>query len=246
MIFQAPYLIAPSKSLALHIHPYHLTDLRKSGLSNEIIKAAGVYSLAPRFIDRFFKNGTPAEIESALCFPYQGGTFARIKIFPAVGKMKYTQPPGTKSRLYVPFPVAEGPLYVAEGEKKTLAAHQAGLNTVGIGGIWNWLSKGEPIDDLDGVDWERDVTTIPDSDVWDRPDLLRAIYALGREIRERGAAVTVARIPQDGPGKVGLDDFLVHGGEVENLDTYGLDSRVFQAVRWWFGRWKLKHFMEAA
>ena len=68
------------------------------------------------------------EDSSALCFPYQGGEFARIKLFPALGKMKYSQPPKTSARLYMPFPVGPGDITVAEGEKKTLAAHQAGFN----------------------------------------------------------------------------------------------------------------------
>ena len=244
--FLAPYFLT-SGDLTLHLHPHHLADLRASGLCDETIRAAGVYSLAPRSIEHFFKNSVPAKIESALCFPYQGGTFARIKLFPALGKMKYAQPPKTSARLYVPFPIKDGPVYVCEGEKKTLAAYQTGLNAVGIGGIWNWLCKGEPIDDLDLIDWgDRDAVIVPDSDVWERPDLLRAVYALGRELRDRGAAITVARIPQGSQGKVGLDDFLVAGGDVQELECCGLDSRLFRSVRFWFGKWKLKRVMEAA
>ena len=68
----------------------------------------------------------------------------------------------------MPFPVNEGPLIVCEGEKKTLAAYQAGFNAVGIGGVWNWLSHGEPIDDFEADSMGcRDVTIIPDSDVFD-------------------------------------------------------------------------------
>lgn len=247
MQFTAPHCLIAGLELVRHLHAAHLADLRASGLTDETIRAARVYSLAPRFIDHFFRNGVPSGVESALCFPYQGGTFARIKIFPPSGKMKYAQPPGTSARLYMPFPLTDGPVWLCEGEKKTLAAHQAGLNAVGIGGIWSWLSKGAPIGDLNLIDWEdRYATIIPDSDVFDRPDLLRAIYALGRELRDRGGAVTVARIPQDGPRKVGLDDFLVAGGNVEELETRGLDSRAFKSERWWFGKWKLTRAMEAA
>jgi hypothetical protein len=155
----------------------------------------------------------PREIESALCFPYQGANFARIKLFPALGKMKYAQPPGTGARLYMPFSVGAEEIIVAEGEKKTLAAHQAGFNAVGMGGVWNWLSEGEPIADLKLINWNgREVTIIPDSDVFERANLLRAIFALGWELRILGASVLVAQIPQAGV-KVGLDDFLVTGGE---------------------------------
>ncbi len=245
--FETPYKIIDG-DLALHLHPEHLADLRASGLTDETIRAAGAYSLAPGLISRFFnaRKGVPAEVRSALCFPYQGGQFARIKLFPALGKMKYAQPPGTSARLYVPFQVTDGSLYICEGEKKTLAAWQIGLNAVGIGGIWNWLTKGSPIDDLNLIQWDgRDSIIVPDSDVFERPDLLRAVYALGRELRDRGASVVAAKIPHDGK-KSGLDDYLLTGGKIADLETYGLDGRVFQACRWWFGKWRMKTILEAA
>jgi len=244
VIFNAPYsLLGSDLNLVLHFHADHLADLRGSGLTDDTIRAAGVYSIRPRDIALFFsaRKGVPSSIETALCFPYQGGEFARIKLFPALGTMKYSQPPKTSARLYIPFTVNDGPLYVCEGEKKTLAAHQAGMNAVGIGGLWNWLTKGEPIDDLKLIEWaSRDIVIIPDSDVFQRQDLLRAVYALGRELRERGAAVSVAQIPQPGQEKIGLDDYLVTGGRVEDLETFTLGGRAFRSASFWYGRWKIK------
>jgi hypothetical protein len=240
-------LLVSGGNLAVRFHPDHLADLRKSGLFDETIKAAGVYSLPPAHISRFFSQhrGVPEEIQSALSFPYQGGEFSRIKLFPALGKMKYSQPPGTGARLYTPFAVSAGPLCVCEGEKKTLAAYQAGLNAVGIGGVWTWLSKGEAIADLQGVDWKgREVTIIPDSDVFGRPDLLRAIYALGRELGGLGANIYVAQIPQWSDTKVGLDDFLVAGGTFDRLEVFALSHRIFKGCRYWHGQWKLKRALK--
>ncbi len=246
MRFVAPYHLFPEDQLSVHFHPEHFADLRASGLNDETIKAAGVYSLAPRFIEHFFnRKGVPREIESALCFPYQGSTFARIKLFPSLGKWKYSQPPGTSARLYAPLPVKDDPLYVCEGEKKTLAAYQLGLNAVGIGGVWNWISKGEPIDDLSLINWEgRDATIVPDSDVWQRPDLLRAIYCLGRALRDQGASVQIAQIPHGNP-KVGFDDYLLTGGDIQDLETFGLGQRVFGSCRFWYGKWKLRGVLAA-
>jgi len=244
MQFSAPYiLVGDSANLALHLHPDHLADLRMSGLSDETIRAAGVYSLRPRDIALFFnlRRGVPVEIETALCFPYQGGEFARIKLFPTLGKMKYAQPPKTGARLYLPLPIADGPIVVTEGEKKCLAAHQAGMDAVGIGGLWNWLTNGEPIADLNLIEWSgREVVIIPDSDVFQRQDLLRAVYALGRELRERGASVSIAEIPQPGQKKVGLDDYLVAGGRVDDLETFTLGGQAFRSASFWYGRWKMK------
>src|SRR5215831_6943522 len=249
MQFTAPYSIVGTSNLSLHIHPAHLADLRASGLTDDTIRAAGVYSLHPRDIALFFnlRQGVPEKIESALCFPYRGGTFARIKLFPALGKMKYAQPPNTSARLYMPFAVSDRAVYLCEGEKKTLAAHQAGLHAVGIGGVWSWLSNGQPIDDLILVEWDGlDVTVIPDSDVFRRGDLLRAIYALGCELRAQGASVYVAEIPQPSGAKIGLDDFLVGGGRVDDLEIFNLGHRIFKGAAYWHGQWKFKKALEAA
>jgi putative DNA primase/helicase len=250
MQFIAPYsLVGHSANLALHLHPDHLADLRASGLNDETIRLAGVYSLRPKDFTLFFNaRKNLANLESVLCFPYQGGEFARIKLFPfpsildSRGKpMKYSQPSGTGARLYMPFEVKDAAVYICEGEKKTLAAHQAGMNAAGIGGLWNWLTNGEPIDDLKLIEWDyREVVIIPDSDVFQRQDLLRAVYALGRELRERGAAVSVAEIPQPGQKKIGLDDYLVAGGRVEDLETLTLGGKAFRSASFWYGRWKMK------
>jgi len=249
MHFSPPYLLFPGDPLELHFHPEHWADLRASGLKEETIREAAVYSLSPNFITHYFsftgKTKYLPLINSALAFPYQGGDFARIKLFPALDKRKYAQPPNTSARLYVPFSIKNDTLYITEGEKKCLAAHQAGLNAVGIGGVWNWLTKGHPIADLGLVQWEdREVVIVPDSDVSMRPDLLNAIYALGRELRNEGAVVRVAELPQ-GEQKVGLDDYLFAGGDVQNLETFSLDQRVFRSCRSWFGRWKLKTALAA-
>jgi hypothetical protein len=249
MQFQAPYSFVFAGNLALHFHPDHLADLRKSGLTDEAIQAAGVYSLRPRDFAHFFnlRRGVPEELETALCFPYQGAEFARIKLFPPLGRMKYAQPPKTGARLYVPFKISDGPIYVCEGEKKTLAARQPGLNAVGIGGVWNWLSRGEPIDDLTLVEWDgREVTIIPDSDVFGRADLLRAVYALGRELQSRGASVYVAQIPQRNGAKVGLDDFIVAGGAVDRLEVFALSHRIFKGCDYWHGQWKFRKVLKEA
>jgi len=230
--------------LSLHFHPEHWEDLIvKSGLTEETIKMGRVYSLTPRFISHFFRRSVPVKITSALAFPYQGGDFARIKIFPAVGKMRYVQPPDTSARLYMPIPVNSSPLIVCEGEKKTLAGQQAGLNAVGIGGVWNWVTKGSPISDIGLIDWDgRDVEIVPDSDAWERPDLMRAIYALGRELKKLGGSVLLVKLPSQGSEKVGLDDyFLQHGpNDFDGLERVALGSKHLRTNENWYLRRELR------
>jgi Domain of unknown function (DUF3854) len=163
--------------------------------------------------------------------------------------MKYAQPPKTSARIYIPTSVQDGPLYVCEGEKKTLAAIQVGLNSVGIGGVWNWANKGkdDPINDLILIKWEaREVTIIPDSDVWRNVKSLHAIYTLGCELRALSVNVVVAQIPQAGIAKVGLDDFLVAGGDVQRLEVFSLGHRILKSCKFWHSRWKFLKATKAA
>ncbi|MBI4609814.1 MAG: DUF3854 domain-containing protein [Candidatus Rokubacteria bacterium] len=93
---------------------------------------------------------------------------------------------------------------ITGGEKKALKADQEGLACAALGGLWSWLLDGQPLPDLDRVDWwEREVLLAPDSDVWVRLDLLQAVYALSKDLEGRAAKVAVLKLktgPARGPG----------------------------------------------
>ena len=75
MQFSAPYaLVGDSAKLALHFHPDHLADLRASGLSDETIRQAGVYSLRPCDIALFFNlpRGRSDRDRDRALFPLPG------------------------------------------------------------------------------------------------------------------------------------------------------------------------------
>src|SRR5262245_17564065 len=122
-----------------HLHPDHLADLRKSGLSDDTIAQAGLYSVRPNDI----KHVTSiAKVESMLAFPYTD-EFTRYKVFPPTvkvlnKKIRYTQPKASGVHLYIP-PVTQHvledtavPLGIVEGEKKALKACQEGIPCVAI------------------------------------------------------------------------------------------------------------------
>jgi len=72
----------------------------------------------------------------------------------------------------------------------------------------------DPIPDLDLIQWRgRTVYLCFDSDVTQKREVRRALWALRCELARRGAEVRVVHLPQgeDG-GKVGLDDFLATRG----------------------------------
>ncbi len=119
------------------------------------------------------------------------------------------------------------PLLVTEGEKKALAADQAGFPCVGISGVWSWQErrdrdgdgkargKRELIDDLSAIAWEgRSVYIAFDSDVSTNPDVQQAEWELAKALTAEGAVVRVLRFPSGPLGaKVGLDDFLLAHGQ---------------------------------
>ncbi|MEO0069700.1 MAG: hypothetical protein ABIK18_02770, partial [candidate division WOR-3 bacterium] len=117
------------------LDPRHLEDLRRSGLTDETIRAAGIYTVQPDEIRKKLGGGD-AGVVSAYAIPYPGCEgFERYRLFYEEGQTgpKYRQPPGTPNRLYVPPGVdltGDGPLLVVEGAKKALALWQVGFPTV--------------------------------------------------------------------------------------------------------------------
>src|SRR3990172_8011790 len=215
----------------LSLHPEALEDLRRSGLDDSTISAAGLYTPAPGDLPRLLSARLVDQVRHVLVFPYDGAShgalwrrddeFVRCKLFPPVSDgqghtIRYYQRAGTPPRLYIPARARAAladpavALLITEGEKKALKANQEDLPCVAVGGLWNWQAGGRPIADLDRIDWyERETVIVPDSDVWTRPDLLQPVFALGKELETRGAKVNVLKLPsgQDG-AKVGLDDYL--------------------------------------
>jgi len=234
-------------------HPEHLADLRGSGINDDTIDLMGLHSVRPQDIPKEV-GWNPEKVESLLAFPYPGLNFKRFKVFPSFtnkngSKVKYLQRKGTGVHFYVLQPVQRilpnpsAPIYFTEGEKKAVKAVQDGLMTIGLGGLWNFLDgeTGEAIDELDRIAWpDREALFIPDSDVWARPDLIKAIFAFGKEIEERGAHFSVMVIPQDGDSKVGLDDFLIRNGAqaLSRLEKVDLKHKTLKRHLGWWKRWK--------
>ena len=234
----------------LSLHPDHLADLRKSGLSDETIKTAGVYSVRPADIPKIL-GWDSTNIQSALAFSYPGTEFVRLKVFPPYKDkkghaVKYLQRKGSPPRLYIPPLTAKivkdptAPLTITEGEKKALKACQEGVPCIAIGGLWCWVEEGMPITDLDGIAWaKREVSFYPDSDVWARPELIKAIYAFAKELEGRGAKVMIPILPGGEDPKVGLDDYLIKTGRegLQKLGFIDLKDLAFKGAANWWKEW---------
>lgn len=248
--------------MSLNLHPDALEDLRRSGLTDDTIVAAGLYTPAPGDLPRLLSARLVDRVRHVLVFPYddvaptaawrRGDAFARCKLFPPVADgeghtIRYYQRGGTPPRLYVPARARAAladpavPLYITEGEKKALKANQEGVACVAVGGLWNWQVSGRPIGDLDRIDWcERETIIVPDSDVWTRPDLLQPVFALGKELEGRAAKVTVLKLPPGPDGaKVGLDDYLCGHvvDEFARLPRLALKHSAFARTAAWWRNW---------
>lgn len=201
-------------------HPQHLSDLRKSGLHDGTIDAAGIYTVPPGEIGKKL-GGLGSNVVSAMAFPYPGfDGYERFKVWREVDKPgpKYLQKTGTPNHLYLPPEVdlnSDSHLLIVEGEKKALALLQAGYQVVGISGVFSWLTKVEggdsrPISDFDFLNWNRPVTILFDSDGADNSNVRLAAWRLAREVARRGGQVMVLFLPAGPSGeKVGADEYLV-------------------------------------
>ncbi len=207
------------------LHPAHLEDLRKSGLTEDDVREAAIYSARPGDIEKLTGRNIPNSGTSALVFSYYGcDDFTRVKLFPPLVEAdgtvrRYLQRKGTGCRLYIPPAVAPAladatePLAFVEGEKKTLAVCKAGWPAVGIGGIWNFATDGGLIPDIKAILLKgRIFRIIPDGETWQREDLLPAVFRFGRLLEDEGGTVFIVRLPILGGEKTGADDFIVAKG----------------------------------
>lgn len=224
--------------------PDHREDLQKSGLTEETVARAGIFSVSSSDIPGLL-GFSPCGVKSALVFPYSQNGFSRLKLFPPYldeqgHKVKYLQRKGSGVHLYVP-PGTDSKLedirtllFITEGEKKALRAAQDGFCCVGLGGIWNWKETGkegliQEIKNLPLLD--RSVCLVPDSDFVQNRNVLLAVFGLGKEFEKLGAIVEIACLAGGLNGeKVGLDDFLVshHREEFHQLKRIDLAHQIFR------------------
>jgi hypothetical protein len=150
--------------------------------------------------------------------------------------IKYETPRGMGLRLDV-HPLmrrhlrdATRPLIITEGVRKADAATTAGWVAIALLGVWAWRGSTK---DRRGVvalaDWDsvafktaggthRDVLVVFDNDVMLNPNVHDALVRLGAFLAGRGARVGYVYLPANEDGsKVGLDDYLAAGNEINTL-----------------------------
>jgi hypothetical protein len=96
----------------------------------------------------------------------------------------------------------ERPLWIVEGEKKSLAVAQLGLPAIGFCGVEGWHQRGSRmlLADLDAIRLrDRIVEVVPDGDYQDNPNVRRVITRLGDALAVRGARPRAVILPRELP-----------------------------------------------
>lgn len=218
-----------SRDRGRELFPKHLEHLRASGLTEQTIREAGIYSTANAAeVAAILNWKNPITKHSkGIVFPFYSldGKVVLYRFRPDRPRLdaedkeiKYESPVGSEVYPYFPpnfekYRDSGLPLIITEGEKKALCATQFGFPTIGLAGVWGWkLSKTEwLLPALAEWQWcERVVYIAFDSDLASKAQVLDAERRLASELGDFGADVRVVRLPSGPNGeKVGLDDYLV-------------------------------------
>ena len=145
--------------------------------------------------------------------------------------IKYEMPKGAGVRLDCP-PICQPkladprvPLWITEGQKKADALASRGLCAVAQLGVYNFKGKNEFGASTFLNDWDyialsgREVRIVFDSDVMIKPEVRKALDRLIEHLQRKGAHVVAVYLPAGDGGKVGVDDWLVQGHTVNDLEA---------------------------
>jgi len=237
--------------LTMRLTSEHLVQLKASGIDDELILERGyesVRTLAEAnevLVDRGFSRDSK-QLRPGLLIPLHGvaggvvgnqlrpdkprgkknGSIVKYET-PSRAQMRLDVHPRVRSQLGDPIV----PLLVTEGVKKGDAAASRGLCCIALAGVWNWRGKNEHGGTTALADWDRvalngrEVFVAFDSDVMEKRGVALALKRLIAFLESRGAHARAIYLPPGPNGeKVGLDDYFVGGGTVEQLFDLATDD----------------------
>ena len=191
----------------------HLADLHRSGLTDDTVRLQKLRSVPPHMFSQLLGFDAPA-VQSAYLIPFpdpHGGFMdhVRMKIFPPFKDrhgqtVKYLQPRGSGVRLFFALTTltaavrGDAPLWLVEGEKKSLAVSQVGLPSVGFCGVEGWHVSGsrDLISDFQYLRLsDRRVELVPDGDFSKNGNVRWAIRRFADALRVAGARPRLVRLP---------------------------------------------------
>jgi len=117
------------------------------------------------------------------------------------------------------------PLWLTEGQKKADALASHGAVAICLLGVWNFKGKNAfggttLLADFDFISFNsREVRLVFDSDVLTVPSVRKAVERLTEHLSRKGAAVRMVYLPPVAGKKVGVDDYLVAGHTLHDLEA---------------------------
>ena len=233
------YTRIPSKSPAELMLPWMTADLAKSGISPERAVALGFEAVGPdRYEDLLGISGSGLSAGYVIPFrdpeseqpmqTHDGRQFVRVKLKESTkwtdkrdgtpSSIKYLSPKDGGQHAYIP-PSAhrailnEGwPVILTEGEKKAVAACDAGRQMIGLCGNYGYLGRdGDLLSELaryTGV--QKQWYAVWDDDASGNPDFVKATQRLADLLAQYGCELKVVILPTLGDMKTGVDDYLLH------------------------------------
>ena len=117
------------------------------------------------------------------------------------------------------------PLWLTEGQKKADSLASQGAVALCLLGVWSFVGKNTfggntLLADFDCVAWNgRDVRLVFDSDVTSKPSVRKALERLSAHLINKKAAVRMVYLPPVDGKKVGVDDYLVAGHTLQDLEA---------------------------
>jgi hypothetical protein len=221
------------------IFPKHAEELAASAISPEVVRERRYISVDTKTRLEGPGFGTYQRRVPGLLIPVHNvsGSVALYQYKPDDPRttrkgtvVKYETPGGSRMVLDVPprerarIGDPHVPLWVTEGIKKADSAVSAGLCCVAQLGVSAFRGTNEHGGKVALADWEsvalngRQVYIAFDSDVMLKRAVHQNLVRLGALLTRRGAKVAYVYLPAGEAGaKVGLDDFFVAGGSVDDL-----------------------------
>lgn len=210
----------PRINKTLMVDDFDLANLRESGITDETIRVEGLRTTDGRLVFEYRDlSGKPTGFER-----YR----PHVPRLDANGKpIKYEQAAGSNTNAYIPAASRQGladtsvDVLFVEGEKKALAAAQAGYIVIGLGGVWCWKARkgsDDLLPDLAKLASEGRIFYICfdfDTKSETRAKVDSAKRRFAARLRKAGAADVLDVVLPPGPNgqKQGVDDFLVEQGE---------------------------------
>jgi hypothetical protein len=232
-------------ALAAHLALHHRKMLiEESGIADNVIVERGYRSIAGAEgyadLKKLGFSQQQAKLTPGLLLPLHGtdGTQPLMVYRPDTSRVdkdgkviKYETPRGTGVRLDCPRrcqPLLGDPhipLWITEGQKKADSLASCGATAIALLGVWNFKGKNA----LGGItflaDWAyvtlpgREVYVVFDSDVTQKPSVRKARELLTELLRRKQAHVRTVYLPPLNGRKVGIDDYLVAGHTLQDLEA---------------------------